>query len=96
MQQVQQEWGCTVIGGISDKPLQLDTYHGLVGPEAEIIGTNDRLLCELHLLINLARRGKLDLSEVVARTVPLDATAINEVMDSLERFSVDVRTVKVP
>jgi 2-desacetyl-2-hydroxyethyl bacteriochlorophyllide A dehydrogenase len=88
--------GRAVIGGISDTPLQLDTYREVLGPEAEIIGTNDHLLSELPFLIELARRGKLELSEVVTRTVPLDADAINEVMDSLERFSADVRTVIVP
>lgn len=88
--------GRAVIGGITGKPLQLDTYREVLGPEAEIIGTNDHLLSELPLLIELARRGKLDLSEVVARTVPLDEDAINEVMDNLERFTADVRTVIVP
>ena len=88
--------GRAVIGGISDKPLQLDTYREVLGPEAEVIGTNDHLLSELPVLIELARRGKLDLSEVVTRTVPLDAASINEVMDNLEHFTADVRTVIVP
>src|SRR5204863_5501449 len=43
--------GRTVIGGITNKPLQLDTYREVLGPEAEIIGTNDHLLSELPLLI---------------------------------------------
>lgn len=88
--------GRAVVAGISDKPLQIDTYRELLGKEAEIIGTNDHLLQELPLLIELARRGKLDLSEVVTRTVPLDADVINQVLDDLERFGSGVRTVIVP
>ncbi|NLE77388.1 MAG: alcohol dehydrogenase, partial [Chloroflexi bacterium] len=41
-------------------------------------------------------RGKLDLSAVVTRTVPLAAAAINEALDSLESFGAGVRTVIVP
>jgi propanol-preferring alcohol dehydrogenase len=42
------------------------------------------------------RRGTLDLSDVVTRTVPLDADAINAVMDELEDFGGGVRTVITP
>jgi 2-desacetyl-2-hydroxyethyl bacteriochlorophyllide A dehydrogenase len=88
--------GRAVLAGIADKPLEVDTYRELLGKEAEIIGTNDHLLQELPLLIELARRGTLDLSRVVTRTVSLDAGAINQVLDSLEHFGGDVRTVIVP
>jgi Zn-dependent alcohol dehydrogenase len=47
----------------------------------------------MPLLLELARRGSLDLSRVVTRTVPLEARPINEVMDALERFGGAVRTV---
>lgn len=88
--------GRAVVAGIGDKPLEIDTYRELLGKEAEVIGTNDHLLHELPLLIELARRGKLNLSEVVTRVVPLDAGAINAALDKLERFGGDVRTVIVP
>jgi 2-desacetyl-2-hydroxyethyl bacteriochlorophyllide A dehydrogenase len=88
--------GRAVVAGISDKPLEVDTYRELIGREGEVIGTNDHLLHELPLLLELARRGKLKLSEVVTRTVPLDADAINQVLDQLEQFRSDVRTVIVP
>jgi propanol-preferring alcohol dehydrogenase len=88
--------GSAVVAGISDKPLEIDTYTELLGREAEIIGTNDHLLNELPLLLELARRGKLDLSEAVTRTVPLDSGAINQVLDDLQHFRSDVRTVIVP
>jgi propanol-preferring alcohol dehydrogenase len=88
--------GRMVVVGLSDKPLQVDTYREVLGKEAEIIGSNDHLLWELPLVIELARRGKLDLSRVVTRTVPLDAGAINRVLDELEGFGGGVRTVIVP
>lgn len=89
-------FGRAVIVGISEKPLEVDTYHHLLGPETELIGSNDHLLQELPQLVEFARRGVLDLSKVVTRTVPLEAGAINDVMDGLERFSDDVRAVVVP
>ncbi len=88
--------GRAVVAGISDKPFEINTYRELVAREAEVIGTSDHLLHELPLLLELTRRGKLDLSEAVTRTVPLDAGAINQVLDNLEHFRGDVRTVIVP
>lgn len=88
--------GRAVLAGLSDRPIEVDTYNELIGREAEIIGTNDHLLHELPLLVELARRGALDLSRVVTRTVPLDASAINATLDRLAGFGGDVRTVIVP
>lgn len=88
--------GRAVVAGISAQPLEIDTYTELLGREAEIIGTNDHLLHELPLLLELTRRGKLDLSQAVTRTIPLDAGAINQALDDLEHFRSDVRTVIVP
>ena len=87
--------GRAVLAGINDQPLAINTYRDVLGKEAEIIGTNDHLLQELPLLVELARRGKLDLSKAITRTVPLDATVINAALDDLERFSNDIRTVIV-
>jgi propanol-preferring alcohol dehydrogenase len=88
--------GRAVIAGISDRPLEVDTYRELLGAEAEIIGSSDHLLQELPLLVEMARRKVLDTSRVVTRTVPLDAAAINQTLDALEQFSSDVRAVIVP
>ncbi len=89
-------FGRAVIAGISDKPLEIDTYWELLGKEVEVIGSSDHLLQELPTLIEFARRGSLDLSQVVTRTIPLDADAINQTLDRLEQFGSDVRTVIVP
>jgi len=89
-------FGRAVIVGISAQPFEVDAYRELVGKEAEVIGCSDHLLQELPLLLEFARRGSLDLSQVVTRAVPLEADPINEVMDALEQFSGDVRTVITP
>ncbi len=85
-----------VIVGLSNKPLEIDTYNELLGNEIELIGSNDHHLQELPLLVEMARKKILDTSQVVTRTVPLNANAINATLDALEKFSGDVRTVIVP
>ena len=88
--------GRAVVVGITDKPVTIDAYRQLIGKEAAIMGADDHLLSELPLLIELARRGKLDLSAVITGTVPLDADAVNAALDQLARFGPGVRTVIVP
>jgi propanol-preferring alcohol dehydrogenase len=88
--------GRAVIVGLSDKPLEIDTYRELLGKEAEVIGSNDHLLQELPFLIEMTRRKVLDVSRVVTRTVPLEAGPINAALDALARFDGGVRTVIVP
>jgi propanol-preferring alcohol dehydrogenase len=88
--------GRAVMVGIAEEPIEIDSYSQLLGREAEVIGSADHLLQEMPLLIELARRRRLDLSGVVTNTVPLEAAAINSVMDELEHFGGEVRTVIVP
>ncbi|MGQ9586688.1 MAG: alcohol dehydrogenase catalytic domain-containing protein [Anaerolineae bacterium] len=94
--QVLAPFGRAVLVGIADRPLQVDTYREILGKEAEVIGSSDHLLTELPLLLEFVRRGRLDLSEVVTRTIPLEAEAVNQTLDALERFAGDVRTVITP
>ena len=88
--------GRAVMVGISDEPVAIDTYSELLCKEAEVIGSSDHLLWELPLLVEWVRQGKLDLSQVVTQTVPLDAEAINRAMDDLQQFGSAVRTVITP
>ena len=88
--------GRAVIAGLSRTPLALDTYRHLLGPETELIGANDHLLSELPLLLELARRGALDLGPVVTQSVPLDAGAVNGVLDDLDAYRAPLRTVIAP
>jgi 2-desacetyl-2-hydroxyethyl bacteriochlorophyllide A dehydrogenase len=89
-------FGRAVIVGLSDQPFAVDSYRELLGKEAEIVGSADHLLHELPVLLELVCQGRLDLSEVVTRTVSLDAVAINAALDALEEFRGDVRTVITP
>ncbi len=88
--------GRAVIAGLSRTPMELDSYRELLGPEAELIGSNDHLLAELPLLLELARTGRLDLRDVVVRTVPLEADAVNGVLDALEAWTAPLRTAIEP
>jgi propanol-preferring alcohol dehydrogenase len=88
--------GRAVIAGLATRPLEVDTYYDLLGREAEIIGSNDHLLGELSELIDLVRRGGLDMSRIVKQVVPLDAGAVNHVLDALDGFAAPERTVIVP
>jgi 2-desacetyl-2-hydroxyethyl bacteriochlorophyllide A dehydrogenase len=88
--------GRAVIVGLTQKPITLNTYRQVLANEAEIIGSNDHLLSELPVLLDMARNKSLDTSRVVSRTIPLDADKINERLDQLENYTTDVRVVVVP
>lgn len=88
--------GRAVVVGISDEPVSLETYRELLGNEAELIGSNDHLLSELPTVIEMARRGVLDTTRVVTRTIALDAPAINAALDNLESGGAGIRTVIAP
>jgi propanol-preferring alcohol dehydrogenase len=90
------KFGRAVIVGVTDKTFEVAPYTQLIPTEAEIIGSSDHLARELPELIELARRGTLDLSGAVTDTLPLDADAINAAMDRLEHFSNDVRMIITP
>ena len=87
--------GRAVIVGLSQIPLNVHPYRTLIGQEAEVIGSNDHLLAELPLLIDMVRQKSLDTSHVVSQTIPLDAEKINQRLDDLEHYTSDVRAVVV-
>jgi len=89
-------FGRAVLVGIAERPFSVDSYREVLGKEAQIIGSSDHLLQELPILIELARRGTLDLASVVTQTVPLEAGAINDALDALGAFAGGVRTVIAP
>ncbi|MFQ5856951.1 MAG: alcohol dehydrogenase catalytic domain-containing protein [Anaerolineae bacterium] len=89
-------FGRAVLVGLTDQPFELNSYRDVILKEAQIIGCSDHLLQELPLLVKLVRRGALDLSSVITRTVSLDAEAINAALDDLESFGPEVRTVITP
>ena len=88
--------GRAVMVGINQQPIAINTYSQVLGKEAEIIGSNDHLLQELPLLVDMARRKILDTSRVVSQVIPLNTDKINQRLDDLENFTNDVRAVIVP
>jgi propanol-preferring alcohol dehydrogenase len=88
--------GRAVMVGLTNKCFEVYPYTEILGKEAEIIGSSDHLVSELPQLLDLVRQKKLDLSNIVTETVPLEADAINLVLDELERFGDNVRTVITP
>jgi propanol-preferring alcohol dehydrogenase len=88
--------GRAALAGLTDRALTVSPYGELLNREAEIIGVSDHLASEIPTLLELAASGRLDLTAVITGTVPLEAAAINERLDALDRFGDDVRTVIVP
>jgi propanol-preferring alcohol dehydrogenase len=88
--------GRAALVGITDKTFPVAPYHEIINKEAEIIGVSDHLAQEIPLLTGLVTSRKLDLSNVVTRSVPLTAQAINDTLDALENFGDDVRVVVEP
>ena len=89
-------FGRAVLVGITQESFAVDSYREVIGREAEIIGGSDHLRSELPLLLDMAARGVLDLGSVVTRSVPLEAEAINAVMEELEGNRAPARTVILP
>jgi len=88
--------GRAVIAGITDRTFKIAPYADLLMKEAQVIGASDHLAQEMPLLLEMVRRRLLDLSQVITATIPLDAEAINQVLDRLERGEAGVRTVILP
>ncbi len=89
------QFGRLGLVGITKEPFEIDSY-GAICKEKEIIGCSDHLMSELPPLLDLVEQGKLDLSRVVTKTVPLEASAINIIHHQLKDFKAGIRTVIVP
>lgn len=85
--------GRAALAGLTPQSLAVNPYTELINQEAEVIGVSDHLAREIPELLRLTQAGHLDLGPVVTRTVPLDAAAINAVLDELARFGGATRTV---
>jgi 2-desacetyl-2-hydroxyethyl bacteriochlorophyllide A dehydrogenase len=82
--------------GITPKFWQVNPLDNILDREKEIIGVSDHLLTDIPFVLKLADKGKLDLSRVVTKTVPLEAGPINEVFRNLKQYKSDFRTVIKP
>jgi 2-desacetyl-2-hydroxyethyl bacteriochlorophyllide A dehydrogenase len=88
--------GRAALAGITVKTFEVAPYFEVLNKEAEIIGVSDHLAQELPQLIEWARRGAVNLSQVITRAVPLDAKAVNDALDGLEKFGEEGRMVITP
>jgi D-arabinose 1-dehydrogenase-like Zn-dependent alcohol dehydrogenase len=88
--------GRAALVGLTKESFEVAPYRELINKEAEIIGVSDHLASEIPVLLEMARTGQLDLSQGIIRSIPLEAGAINAVLDSLEEFGDDVRVVICP
>jgi D-arabinose 1-dehydrogenase-like Zn-dependent alcohol dehydrogenase len=85
--------GRAALVGLTEKSFEVAPYQNVINKEAEIIGVSDHLASELPALLEMARAGKLRFPPGTIRTVPLEAAAVNETLDGLERGADPVRTV---
>ncbi len=81
--------------GLTQKSFEVAPYTEILNKEAEIVGVSDHLASEIAQLLELARTGKLDLSDVI-RPIPFDANAVNAALDDLEKFGNEMRAVITP
>ncbi len=86
-------FGRAALAGISETPVQVDSYPELLGKETEIIGCSDHLLAEIPILLEFLSQGRIDLSHVITEIIALDAVAVNQKLDALEQFKGQLRTV---
>lgn len=84
------------IVGLSSQSFSITPYTELLNKETEIIGVSDHLAQEMPLLIDLVQRGKLNVENIVTEIIPLEAEAINKVLDRLDQFGEGVRAVIQP
>jgi propanol-preferring alcohol dehydrogenase len=85
--------GCLVLVALSEETLPLNPYRDILAKDRRLLGCSDHLREELFDLMRFAANGDLDVSPAISRRVPLDAGAINAVLDDLERGTGALRTV---
>jgi len=85
--------GRMMIVAINLRTLEIDPYSDVLAKERRIIGCSDHTRQELVELMEIARRREIDLSRAITRTVPLQAAAINAVLDDLDRGTSHLRSV---
>jgi threonine dehydrogenase-like Zn-dependent dehydrogenase len=81
--------GRLVLVAINLRDFAFDAYKDVLAKERHIIGCSDHTREELVELMSL----DLDLSAAITRRVPLEAAAINAVLDELASSTAHVRTV---
>lgn len=85
--------GTLVLVALSERTIPFNPYRDVLGKERRIVGCSDHLRSELSELMALAGDGKLLLQDAISGRVPLEAGAINGVLDDLERGTSALRRV---
>jgi len=88
--------GRLVVVALDARPFSFDPYRDVLARERRIIGCSDHLRSDLVELMELAATGKIDLSRAITRQVPLEAAAIDAVLDDLEAGTSHLRSVVLP
>jgi D-arabinose 1-dehydrogenase-like Zn-dependent alcohol dehydrogenase len=83
--------GRLALVAINLREVRIDAYDDVLVKERRIIGCSDHTRDELLELMQM----KLDLSSAITRRVPLEAKAVNAVLDDLEKGTHHLRTVIV-
>ena len=68
----------------------------MLGKERRIIGCSDHTRGDLNDLMELAAAGSIDPSRAITRSVGLEASGIDAVLDDLEAGTGHLRTVILP
>ncbi|MGD8864190.1 MAG: zinc-binding dehydrogenase [Anaerolineales bacterium] len=87
-------FGRVALVGLSAEHIEIDPYNELLMREAELIGVADHLARELPTLIDLVATGKVDLTGVITKSIPLDVDRINHTFDMLDQY-VDIGRVVI-
>jgi D-arabinose 1-dehydrogenase-like Zn-dependent alcohol dehydrogenase len=88
--------GRAALVGLTAESMSIHPYAELINKEVEIIGVSDHLAAELPVLVDFARRRKLQFPRESLRFVELDAEQINAALDLLQNSIDHVRTVIIP
>ncbi len=89
-------FGRAALVGLTEKSFPVAPYQNVINKEAEIIGVSDHLASEIPGLLEMARDGRLRFPPGAIRTISLEAAAVNQTLDALERGGDQIRTVLCP
>lgn len=85
-----------MIVALDARPFSFDPYRDVLTRERRIIGCSDHTRADVNDLMEFAAAGKIDPSRAITRRVPLEAEAIDRVLDELENGTSHLRSVVLP
>jgi D-arabinose 1-dehydrogenase-like Zn-dependent alcohol dehydrogenase len=89
-------FGRAALVALTRDSVEIAPYQNFINKEVEVLGVSDHLASELPQLLEMARDGRLRFPAGAIRTIPLEATAVNGVLDALDRSDSQIRTVIQP